>query len=161
TASQPAPDADPSVPSAQPSAITPVTTTPVNTVPAAPSAALPPVSPTTNDDANATTVAEPAPQASRPPAIPPVRPRNIPVTTQQAASAEPTPAPAAAGSGYVVQVSSQKSPAEAQAAFQALQRKYASVLGSMKPSIRKVDLPDRGTYYRVRVGSWDSSNEAG
>ena len=27
--------------------------------------------------------------------------------------------------------------------------------------IRKVDLPDRGTYYRVRVGSWDSSNEAG
>ncbi|GLS19109.1 hypothetical protein GCM10007874_21260 [Labrys miyagiensis] len=170
TASQPPVDADPSVPAAQPSAITPVTTTPVNTVPAAPSAALPPVSPTTNDDASATTVAEPAPQAIRPPAIPPVRPRNIPTTTtprtipastQQVASAEPAPAPVAAGSGYVVQVSSQKSPAEAQAAFQALQRKYASVLGSMKPSIRKVDLPDRGTYYRVRVGSWDSSNEAG
>lgn len=169
TASQPAPDADPSVPAAQPPTITPVTTTPVNTIPAAPSAALPPVSPTTNDDASATTVAEPAPQASRPPAIPPVRPRNIPAatprniptTTQQVASAEPATAPTASGGGYVVQVSSQKSPAEAQAAFQALQRKYASVLGSMKPSIRKVDLPDRGTYYRVRVGSWDSSNEAG
>ncbi|WP_413987849.1 SPOR domain-containing protein [Labrys okinawensis] len=170
TTSQPALDADPSVPPAQSTAITPVTTTPVNTLPAVPSAALPPVSPTTNDDASATTVAEPAPQASRPPAIPPVRPRNIPAATprniptptQQVASAEPVTAPVAAGgAGYVVQVSSQKSPAEAQAAFQALQRKYAAVLGSMKPSIRKVDLPDRGTYYRVRVGSWDSSNEAG
>ncbi|WP_448147490.1 SPOR domain-containing protein [Labrys miyagiensis] len=138
----------------------PSTVTSVTTVPADPTASAPPVSNATSDDDSATTVVEPAPQAeAEPPAIPPVRPRNIPTTTQ-VASAEPTaPAPASNGA-YVVQVSSQKSPAEAQAAFQSLQRKYPSVLGGMKASIRKVDLPERGTYYRVRVGSWGSSTEA-
>jgi hypothetical protein len=139
---------------------------PVATAPAtgAPPVADTPISPSVSDDANATTTVEPAPHAeATPPAIPPVRPRNIPTQTQQVAAAEPAAAASTAASNgaYVVQVSSQKSPADAQAAFQSLQRKYASVLGSMKPSIRKVDLPDRGTYYRVRVGSWGSSAEAG
>jgi len=149
-----------------------VTTVPATPVISAPAA--PPASTTVDDSANATTVVEPAPPAeAAPPAVPPVRPRNIPVAaprtvpattpravpaTTQVASAEPA-APASSGS-YVVQVSSQKTPADAQAAFQSLQRKYASVIGSMKPSIRKVDLPERGTYYRVRVGSWASSTEA-
>jgi SPOR domain len=161
-------------PTIAPVATTPATsapTTPAPTSPAPASAAPPaplatapdtPVSPTVNDDAAATTIAEPAPRAEAvPQALPPVRPRKIPTTpppTQQVASAEP-PIPASNGS-YVVQVSSQKSPADAQAAFQSLQRKYGAVLGSMKPSIRKVDLPDRGTYFRVRVGSWSTSAEA-
>ncbi len=66
----------------------------------------------------------------------------------------------ASNGAYVVQVSSQKTPADAQAAFQSLQRKYVAVLGGMKSAIRKVELPERGTYYRVRVGSWSSSTEA-
>ncbi|OCC05562.1 hypothetical protein BA190_07285 [Labrys sp. WJW] len=76
-----------------------------------------------------------------------------------AAASAPIAAPVASGS-YVVQVSSQRSPADAQNAFQSLQRRFAGVLGGMKPSIRKVDLPDRGTYYRVRVGGWSSPAEA-
>jgi hypothetical protein len=169
---------DPAASDATPApTIAPVTTAPVTTVPATPvisAPAAPPTSTTVDDSANATTVVEPAPPAeAAPPAVPPVRPRNIPVAaprtvpattpravpaTTQVASAEPA-APASNGS-YVVQVSSQKTPADAQAAFQSLQRKYASVIGGMKPSIRKVDLPERGTYYRVRVGSWASSTEA-
>ncbi len=42
------------------------------------------------------------------------------------------PAPAAGG-GYVVQVSSQKNEADAQASFRALQGKYPAVLGSRSP----------------------------
>ncbi len=173
-ASQPSPaGASPEPAAASSPVIAPATTEPVTSVPVAPvtsvPATSPPASTTVDDDANATTVAEPAPQAeAAPPAVPPVRPRNIPTTSTQAphsipaattqvASAEPT---AASNGSYVVQVSSQRSPADAQAAFQSLQRKYASVLGSMKPSYRKVDLPERGTYYRVRVGSWASSTEA-
>lgn len=122
-----------------------------------------------------TTVVEPTQTQIAPPAVPPVRPRHMPpapkpaqvASAEPAAGAAPAPVPApvaaaasAANGSYVVQVSSQRTAAEAQGAFQSLQRRFAGVLGGMKPSIRKVDLPDRGTYYRVRVGGWSTPAEA-
>jgi hypothetical protein len=67
--------------------------------------------------------------------------------------------PSAAGS-YVVQVSSQRSEADAQASFKALQGKFPSVLGSRAPLIKRADLGDKGVYYRAMVGPFASSEEA-
>jgi hypothetical protein len=69
--------------------------------------------------------------------------------------------PAAGGGGsYVVQVSSQRSEADAQASYRALQGKFPSVLGSRPPLIKRADLGDKGVYYRAMVGPFGSSEEA-
>jgi hypothetical protein len=67
--------------------------------------------------------------------------------------------PIAAGT-HVVQVSSQKSESDAQASFRALQAKYPTVLGGRNPLIRRVDLGERGTFYRVQVGPFASADQA-
>lgn len=64
------------------------------------------------------------------------------------------PAPAAAGN-YIVQVSSQRSQAQAQSAYADLQRRYPSVLGNRDSFIQRANLGDRGTYYRVRLGPFE------
>jgi hypothetical protein len=55
---------------------------------------------------------------------------------------------------------SNKSEAEAQAAFRGLQTKYPSVLGDRQPLIRRVDLGDKGIYYRAQVGPFSAADEA-
>ncbi|MGA7996328.1 MAG: SPOR domain-containing protein [Bradyrhizobium sp.] len=70
------------------------------------------------------------------------------------------PAPAPAGGGYMVQVSSQRSEADAQASFRALQGKFPAVLGAHSPSIKRADLGEKGVYYRAMVGPFGSSEEA-
>jgi hypothetical protein len=76
--------------------------------------------------------------------------------------ASPNAAPAAPGGGgsYVVQISSQRSEADAQASYRALQGKFPSVLGSRAPLIKRADLGDKGVYYRAMVGPFASSEEA-
>lgn len=69
-------------------------------------------------------------------------------------------APSSATGGYVVQISSQRSDADARASFKALQGKFPSVLGSRSPLIKKADLGDKGTYYRAMVGPFGSPEEA-
>ncbi|QEN86654.1 hypothetical protein FZC33_10065 [Labrys sp. KNU-23] len=171
-----APEAAPLVQGDTGQAAPPASAAPVATVPAGSAGALPDDQAPAQalpgeEDGGATTVVEPTQTQAAPPAVPPVRPRHMPpapkpaqvASAEPAAGAAPAPAPTAApvaNGSYVVQVSSQRSPADAQNAFQSLQRRFAGVLGSMKPSIRKVDLPDRGTYYRVRVGGWSTPAEA-
>jgi hypothetical protein len=74
------------------------------------------------------------------------------------------PAPAAsngtAGPGSYVQVSSQRSEAEAQSAFRSLQAKYPDQLGGRQLQILKADLGAKGTYYRAAVGPFGNANEA-
>jgi hypothetical protein len=69
-------------------------------------------------------------------------------------------APAAAQGGYSVQVSSQRSEAEAQAAFRALRAKFPTELGGREPMIRRADLGNKGTYYRALVGPYASVEQA-
>jgi cell division septation protein DedD len=69
-------------------------------------------------------------------------------------------APGGGGGGYLVQVSSQKNEAEAQASYRVLQGKYPSVLGSRSPVIKRADLGDKGVYYRAMVGPFGSREEA-
>ena len=65
------------------------------------------------------------------------------------------------GSGsYLVQLSSQRSEAEAQSSFRALQAKFPDQLGSRSPIIRRADLGDKGVFYRALVGPFTTSEEA-
>jgi SPOR domain len=98
-------------------------------------------------------------QPSQPLHTPPPR------TVRTAAVAAPTQiAPAqntaAHGGGYAVQLSSQRSEADAQAAFRSLQAKFPSQLGGKQPLIHRVDLGAKGIYFRAMVGPFASSEEA-
>ncbi|WP_166295849.1 SPOR domain-containing protein [Bradyrhizobium sp. 2S1] len=64
------------------------------------------------------------------------------------------------GGGYLVQVSSQKNEADAQSSFRTLQGKYRSVLGSQPLVVKRVDLGEKGVYYRAFAGPFASSEEA-
>jgi cell division septation protein DedD len=69
-------------------------------------------------------------------------------------------APASGGGSYSVQVSSQKSEADAETAYRSIRSKYSSVLGSHPHQVRRADLGSRGVYYRALVGPFGSREEA-
>jgi len=101
-----------------------------------------------NASAN-TPMALAAPQAD--PASPPSPARTAALNpTQQA----PT------SGGYLVQVSSQKSESDAQSSYRALQGKFPGVLGSQSLTVKRVDLGEKGVYYRAFAGPFSSSEEA-
>jgi hypothetical protein len=125
----------------------------------------------------------PAVAAPRPSASPPAAASNAPLSIVPGASGEPaapaptrTAAPApmtvasaapagaavasASGGGYSVQVSSQRSEAEAQAAFRELRAKFPNQLNGREPIIRRADLGAKGTYYRALVGPFASMEAA-
>jgi len=62
--------------------------------------------------------------------------------------------------GYLVQLFSGKSEAEAQDQFRALQVKYQSILGGRQPIIRRADLGDKGVFFRAQVGPFATSDLA-
>jgi hypothetical protein len=68
--------------------------------------------------------------------------------------------PPAARGGYLVQVSSQRSEADAQASYRSIQSRYSSVLSGHPHVIRKASLGSKGTYYRAMVGPFGSREEA-
>lgn len=87
---------------------------------------------------------------------------DAPIQTASIAPMVPTRTtanPSAAGT-HVVQISSQKTEADAQASFRTLQAKYPTVLGKREALIRKVELGSRGTFYRAQVGPFASSEQA-
>ena len=59
-----------------------------------------------------------------------------------------------------MQVTSQRSEAEAQAAFRSLRAKYPEQLGSREPIFRRADLGTKGVYYRAMVGPFGSAEAA-
>jgi cell division septation protein DedD len=107
--------------------------------------------------------------AVTPPAPPPVpaapAKQQAPRTRQalQSPAAQPAEAPAREATptgGFVVQLSSQKTEEEARASFKVLASKYASVFGDREPYIKRVTIPDKGTFYRANVGPFATSAEA-
>jgi hypothetical protein len=91
----------------------------------------------------------------------PARAAAAPSRTAALTAAPVRPAPqAASGGGYAVQVSSQRSEAEAQAAFKSMQAKYPNQLGGRSPIIHRVDLGAKGIYFRAMVGPFGTSAEA-
>ena len=96
-----------------------------------------------------------------PPSVPraPVRIASAP-SQAQAAPARRAAAPAGTGRGGYVQVSSQRSEADAENSFRALQGKYPKQLGGRQPVIHKADLGAKGVYYRALIGPFASAGEA-
>ena len=108
---------------------------------------------------NAPLAIVPVAQGTAPAAEPPPRSR---VARTEAPSAPVATAPAAApaAGGYAVQVTSQRSEAEAQTEFKTLQAKFPGQLGSRQPIIHRAELGDKGTFYRALVGPFASSEAA-
>ena len=90
---------------------------------------------------------------------------------QQAHAADPDCCCSAAGVGAavaaameaeaaIVQISSQRSEAEAQAAFRGLQAKFPTNLVVVQLLVHKADLGAKGTYYRAMVGPFANAGEA-
>lgn len=150
--------AAPAAPEPAPSAAQP----PVRVVNAAPVAERPRAAPETPRNVTPQAVA-PAPQPAQPSSAPlSLSPNAQPARPARVAAQTPAPQAAApASGGYAVQVSSQRSEAEAQAAFQALQGKFPNQLGGRAPFVKRVDLGDKGIYYRamVAVGSSGEASE--
>lgn len=129
---------------------------------------------------NPDSVADTGTIAAPPPSAPPAASTRTPATKQGGATpmtiapqSEPaapaprtktatrSPNPPASSGSYVVQVSAQRTEAEAQSSYQALQAKFPSVLGGRSASFRRVDLGDKGgVFYRAQVGSFTTSEQA-
>jgi hypothetical protein len=101
-------------------------------------------------------------QGDGPAAQAPARTRTAIAQPTSINPAAPAPAAAApsAGGGYNVQVTSQRSEADAQTAFRALSAKYPAQLGNQQPIVRRADLGDKGVFYRALVGPYASMEQA-
>ena len=60
-----------------------------------------------------------------------------------------------------MQVSSQRSEADAESAYRGIQAKYPSVLGSQPHTVRRADLGAKGVYYRAMVGPFATPRRGG
>jgi hypothetical protein len=100
-----------------------------------------------------------APQGA-PPAVVPEPRTEIAANTPTQIAPRATATSGGAGGGYLVQVSSQRNEADAQASYRALQGKFPSVLGSHSPVIKRADLGEKGVYYRAMVGPFGTPDEA-
>lgn len=82
-----------------------------------------------------------------------------PVVTPQ--PARPTPSqPATGNSEWIVQVASLRSQAEAEATYASIRAKNSSILSSFRSDIVRVDLAEKGIYYRARVAGFGSRADA-
>src|SRR5262249_8855894 len=99
-----------------------------------------------------------SPAAGAPMALSPQAP-TAPEPRNRVASLNPT-APAPSASGSFVQVSSQRSEADALSSYKVLQSKYSGILGARQPVVRRADLGEKGVYYRALVGPFASTEEA-
>jgi hypothetical protein len=91
--------------------------------------------------------------APEPPAAPPAAAR-APIQALAAAKSRVTEE-----GGFFVQLSAPKSEAEAQSTLRALKSKYA-VLKGREPVIRRKDEGQRGVFYAVQVGPFESRDDA-
>ncbi|MCV3737748.1 SPOR domain-containing protein [Rhizobium sp. TRM96647] len=80
---------------------------------------------------------------------------------QPAAAAPEQAQPAAANpGGYVIQIASLPSEAEAQTSYNNLSSRFGSVIGGRGVDIKRAEIANKGTYYRVRIpaGSREEAN---
>ena len=112
------------------------------------------------------TVVEPVPEAAPEPAV--VAP-SVPVGEQAPIPSpkpviQPPPAPtetAAPLVGVRVQLAALRSRADAEAAWRRLKRANGDLLGGLESEVARVDLADKGVFYRLRAGPLASAAKAG
>jgi len=138
--------------------------TPLAASPQAPPPATQAATPPAPAPAPAQRIASNPPAAQQPTSSLPRQTAAAPAPPPTAAARTPTHtssvAPAPTNGSYAVQVSSQRNEADAQAAYHSLQAKYPNQLGGRQVLIRKVDLGQKGTFYRALVGPFATAGEA-
>jgi hypothetical protein len=97
------------------------------------------------------------PQANEPAVAPTSRTRTA---TAPAATRSGSESAGSSSGGTLVQLSSQKTEAEATSSFRSLQAKFPDELGGKNPIIRRADLGTKGVFYRTMVGPFASVQEA-
>ena len=80
--------------------------------------------------------------------------------TQTQQTAEQTQVAAVAPGSYVIQIASLPSEAEAQKTYNSLSSKFSSVIGGKGVDIKKAEIPNKGTFFRIRIpaGSREEAN---
>jgi outer membrane biosynthesis protein TonB len=102
----------------------------------------------------------PRPAATQPPValVAPSATETASTPPANVAPAETLAKPIAGGS-YLLQIGSYKSQDEAQSAWHAFQAKHP-VVGGYQQDIKQVDLGDKGTWYRLRIGAFADKDAA-
>lgn len=151
-------------PSAMTAAPKPEAAKPVAPKPVAMAAATPPPAAAKPSPAVA---AKPAPAVTAKPAPTPMAANTAAPSAPPPAApkpAAPTPAPETAkpapAGGYVLQIGAYKSQGEADASWKTFAAKHAALLGGFSPDIKQVDLGEKGTWYRLRIGSFADKDAA-
>jgi cell division septation protein DedD len=116
---------------------------------------------------NAAAAAKPATPVASKPAAAPVVANNVahPAAPEQSS---PKPAPVAADTtatpvpagAYLLQIGAYKSQEEADASWKAFAAKHASLLAGFSSNVKQVGLGEKGTWYRLRVGSFADKDVA-
>jgi cell division septation protein DedD len=88
------------------------------------------------------------PAAAAPPAIP----ATPPAAVKAAPAAVAPPPTAAAGRAYRLQLGAVRTPAAAKDEFERLKRLNSDVLGKLGYTAERVDLGERGIFYRIQAG---------
>ncbi len=78
--------------------------------------------------------------------------QTAPARVAPAPAPQPTQPAASGGSGYVVQLASYRSQAEAQNEYQRLRSRHSGIIGNLPSRIQKAELGAAGTFYRLGVG---------
>jgi cell division septation protein DedD len=124
-----------------------------SSLPAAP-AVLPPA------DATQAAIGVAAPLRPVPPP-PPAPVRSAAAAPQAATAPVPAqPAQAAPASGFRIQVGAMRTEAEARTAWDQVQRRHPEILGRLAPSFARVELGERGSFFRVQAGPLPSRDAA-
>ncbi len=90
-----------------------------------------------------------APRAAVPAARPPAKPARTQVRTGSTARDD-----------FMVQLAASRSRALARGVYSGLQNNFSDLLGQRNPLILRVDLGDKGVFYRVNVPGFESRNAA-
>ncbi|HWA02851.1 MAG TPA: SPOR domain-containing protein [Rhizomicrobium sp.] len=101
---------------------------------------------------------KPSVQASAPEATAP--PARLAPAASQAPAAQTPAAQSAVSGGYTLQIGSYKSRADADAAWKTYKARHAATLGGYSQDVKAVDLGAKGTWYRLRVGSFADRSAA-
>lgn len=154
---QPAPDDEASEEDTTPP---PSETKPPAEKPAQMAMTTPPPAQTATPPQTATTKKPTAADVKAPPVVEKPAPTVSKPPETETPAATPPAATTSAGTGaYVLQIGAYKSEAEANSAWRAYQAKHPVVAGSGS-DVMKVDLGPKGTWYRLRMGSFDDKAAA-
>lgn len=99
--------------------------------------------------------AAPVPPRPKPAAVKPPQPAKTVV-----AARKPPPVAAAPARPYMIQLVSVKSESAATREWERLQKRFSRQFGALEPSVQRVVLKKRGTFYRLRADGFETRRKA-